>query len=98
MSNKNSISNFIIFLLLAAVSFVVPEYAFANPWTSGATSLKSDASTVLQTISAIAVMGSGALYMFGKIQKQTMVGIMIGAVLIFGADQVISWIRSGSGI
>jgi type IV secretion system protein VirB2 len=43
-------------------------------------------------------MGSGALAWFGRISWLWFIGAIIGTVLVFGAPQIVAWIRSMFGV
>ena len=72
--------------------------AQASPFSSGATAAQTNMLAILSPISAIAVMVSGVLGWFGKISWWWLVGVVIGTVLVFGAPQIITWIRAMAGV
>jgi type IV secretion system protein VirB2 len=43
-------------------------------------------------------MATGALAWFGRISWWWLVGVLIGTVLVFGAPQIVSWIRGMFGV
>jgi type IV secretion system protein VirB2 len=49
-------------------------------------------------VAAIAVMASGAMAWFGRISWWWFVGVVIGIVLVFGAPQIVAWIRGLFGV
>ena len=58
----------------------------------------SNVLAILTPVAAIAVMGSGALAWFGRISWLWFIGAIIGTVLVFGAPQIVAWIRSMFGV
>lgn len=84
--------------LVLTVSLLLPELAFAGPFTSGASSLSQDILTILTPIAAIAVMAAGALAWFGRISWVLGGSVMVGIVLVFGSQQIVSWIRGLAGV
>jgi type IV secretion system protein VirB2 len=49
-------------------------------------------------VAVIAVMGSGALAWFGRISWLWFIGAIVGTVLVFGAPQIVAWIRGMFGV
>lgn len=49
-------------------------------------------------MAVIAVMVAGVLGWFGKVSWWWMVGVVIGIVLVFGAPQIVAWIRGMFGV
>jgi len=84
--------------LVIAITLLLPELAFAGPFTSGATSLSQDILTILTPVAAIAVMAAGALAWFGRISWVLGGSVMVGIVLVFGSQQIVSWIRGLAGV
>jgi len=88
-----------LFLAAFVLLLVAPEFALAaSPFTSAATQLKSDASTIFQIVCFIGIMAVGVLCMLGRINKLWLVGCLFGIVLIFGSEQIITWIRGAAGV
>ena len=54
--------------------------------------------TILTPVAAVAVMVSGVLGWFGKISWFWLVGVVIGTVLVFGSQQIVTWIRGIFGV
>lgn len=90
---------FCVCLAALTLFLSMPEFALAaSPFTSAATTFKSDAITIFQIVAFIAVMAVGILCAFGKIHKGWLVGCVLGIILIFGAEQIITWIRGAAGV
>ena len=89
-------------LLLFAFAFIMaicatPALA-ASPWETAAQDLQNTAVNVLQIIAIIAIVAVGGACMFGKLNKMWLLSIIIGIILIFGAEQIITWVRSAAGV
>ena len=86
-------------VILAGVILIRPELAFAaGPFTSGTTSLAQDILTILTPVAVIAVMAAGALAWFGRISWVLAISVLVGIVLVFGSQQIVSWIRGLFGV
>lgn len=53
---------------------------------------------ILTPVALIAVMASGTLAWFGKISWWYLIGVVIGIVLVFGAPQIVTWVRTLAGV
>lgn len=86
--------------LLAVAGVLLPAGALAqgSPFATGATAGVTNLLAILTPVAAIAVMVSGVLGWFGKISWWWLVGVVIGTVLVFGAPQIVSWIRGMFGV
>lgn len=88
-------------IALALLCAALPELALAgagNPFAAGATAGQAAILTILTPVAVIAVMVSGVLGWFGKISWWWLVGVVIGIVLVFGAPQIVAWIRGMFGV
>jgi type IV secretion system protein VirB2 len=89
----------IAIVTFAGLGLIMPELAFAaGPFTSGATSLAQDILTILTPVAVIAVMAAGALAWFGRISWVLAISVMAGIVLVFGSQQIVTWIRGLFGV
>lgn len=82
-------------VVLAMCGF--PAFA-GSPFATGATALQINLLTILTPVAAIAIMGSGALAWFGRISWLWFVGAIVGTVLVFGAPQIVTWVRAMFGV
>ncbi|URD45735.1 MULTISPECIES: TrbC/VirB2 family protein [Pseudomonas] len=83
----------------AVFGSIFPALAMAaNPFTTGATGLSADTLAMLTPVAGIAVMVVGALALFGKIHWMWLIGVIVGIVLLFGSDQIVTWIRGLFGV
>jgi type IV secretion system protein VirB2 len=89
----------IAIVILAGLVLFMPELAFAaGPFTSGASSLSQDILTILTPVAVIAVMAAGALAWFGRISWVLAISVLVGIVLVFGSQQIVTWIRGLFGV
>lgn len=86
-------------LFIFSIVAWLPDLALAaSPFAGGTSTLKSDLVTILTPVASIGIIALGALCAFGKITWWWLVGFIIGVVLIFGADQMVAWIRGTYGV
>ena len=88
-------------LLLATVLLTANSIALAaggSPFSTGSSALSTDLLTILTPVAAIAVMALGVLAWFGRISWGFAVSCMVGIVLVFGSQQIVSWIRGLAGV
>lgn len=83
---------YILALLLA------PAIALAGPFATGATATQTQILTILTPVAVIAVMVLGTAAWFNKISWGWVVAAIGGIVLVFGAPQIVAWIRSLFGV
>ena len=77
----------------------LPDLAFAqSPFTGGAAQAKTDFVAILAPIAGIAFIGVGLACLWGKISWMWLVGVVVGIVLLFGNDQMVTWIRGWFGV
>jgi len=89
----------IALVTMAGLGLFIPEWAMAaGPFTSGTTSLAQDILTILTPVAVIAVMVAGVLAWFGRISWVLAISVMAGIVLVFGSQQIVSWIRGLFGV
>jgi type IV secretion system protein VirB2 len=82
-------------LWFAATSVAVAQ---ASPFVTGATALQSNFLAILTPIAVIAVMALGVAAWFNRISWGWAAGGAVGILLVFGAPQVVSWIRAMAGV
>jgi type IV secretion system protein VirB2 len=82
-------------LLLAAPGAV---FAQASPFNTGATSLLSFALTIATPIAALLVIALAIAASVGKISWGWVIGAIVGIAAIFGAPQIVAWIRGLFGV
>jgi type IV secretion system protein VirB2 len=81
------------FILIPAV---VP--AQTSPFDTGASSLVSFALTIATPIAILIVIGLAVAAAVGRISWGWVIGALVGIAAIFGAPQIVAWIRSMFGV
>lgn len=86
-------------LMLLAV-LVAPDLALAqtSPFLTGATSLQSNILSWATPIAVILVMALGIMAMANRISWGWPMAAMIGIAVVFGAPQMVTWIRGMFGV
>jgi type IV secretion system protein VirB2 len=84
----------------AVIGLAIPGLAAAQagPFSAGALALQNNLLTILGPIAVIAVMILGVAAWFNRISWAWMVGGVGGIVLVFGAPQVVAWVRGLFGV
>ena len=82
-----------VFALACATAF-----AQTSPFSTGATAFQTDLLTTLTPIAVIAVMGLGVAAWFNRISWGWALGGALGILLVFGAPQVVTWVRALGGV
>jgi type IV secretion system protein VirB2 len=87
-------SLYLLFLTLVASLVLLPDLASAAaPFASGGTALSADEQTIVAPIAGIAIIAVGVICWFGKISWFWVAGLVVGIVLVFGNQQIVTWIR-----
>jgi type IV secretory pathway VirB2 component (pilin) len=81
-------------LLLAAGEVL----AQASPFSTGATSFQGSFLAILTPVAVIAVMALGVAAWMNRISWGWVIVAVIGVVLVFGAPQIVAWIRGMFGV
>lgn len=86
--------------VLIALAILMPEIALAqaSPFSTGATAFQTNFLAILTPVAVIAVMALGLAALFGRISWGWAVGGVAGVVLVFGAPQLIAWVRGMFGV
>lgn len=79
-------------------SLPAPLWAQASPFSTGATALQGNLLTILTPVAVLAVMGLGVAAWFNKIAWGWAIGGIFGIVMVFGAPQLVTWIRGMFGV
>lgn len=82
------------------VILLAPAGAFAqtSPFDTGAASLLSFALAIATPIAALIVIGLAVMAAVGKVSWGWVIGAIVGIATIFGAPQIVTWIRSLFGV
>ncbi len=73
-------------------------WAQSSPFATGATAFQTNLLTILTPVAVIAVMGLGVGAWFNRISWSWAAGGALGILLVFGAPQVVSWVRGLAGV
>lgn len=86
--------------LLFLISAVLPTAAWAqaSPFDIGANSLVTFALTIATPIAVLIVIGLAIAAAVGKISWGWVIGALVGIAAIFGAPQIVAWIRALFGV
>ena len=89
-----------IFGVLALVFSVAPELAIAqtSPFLTGANSLQTNILAWATPIAVILVMALGIMAMANRISWGWPMAAMVGIAVVFGAPQMVTWIRGMFGV
>lgn len=94
-----AVANAVWAMLLCSLFALVPELAFAgSPFSTGAAAAQSNILTILTPIAVIAVMALGVAAWFNKISWTWCIAGVVGIVLVFGAPQIVAWVRGMFGV
>lgn len=86
-------------IIVAVLCLSAQHLAYAaGPFDSGSEALSDDILTILTPVAVIAVMVLGALAWFGRVSWGLAVSSMLGIVLVFGSQQVVTWVRGLFGV
>ncbi len=77
-----------------------PLIAFGqtSPFDTGADSLLTWALGIAMPIAALFIIGLGIAALVGRISAGLAVGCIVGIALIFGAPQIVTWMRGIFGV
>jgi type IV secretion system protein VirB2 len=81
-------------LLLAAGEVL----AQASPFSAGAGALQGSVLAILTPVAVVAVMVLGAAAWMNRISWAWAITGIVGIVLVFGAPQIVAWIRGMFGV
>jgi type IV secretion system protein VirB2 len=73
-------------------------FAQTSPFATGATAFQSNFLTILTPVAVIAVMALGVAAWFNRISWNWAAGGAIGILLVFGAPQIVAWVRGLAGV
>jgi type IV secretion system protein VirB2 len=78
----------------------VPEAALAqaSPFQTGATALQINALAIATPVAILVVMVLGLMAMSNRIAWGWVIGSIVGVAILFGAPQVVGWIRGMFGV
>jgi type IV secretion system protein VirB2 len=73
-------------------------WAQASPFSVGATAAQTNFLAIVTPVAVIAVMALGVAAWFNRISWGWAVGGILGIVLVFGAPQIVGWVRAMFGV
>ena len=83
---------------LALVLVAGDAFAQASPFSAGAGAFQGSFLAILTPVAVIAVMGLGAAAWFNRISWAWAITGVAGIVLVFGAPQIVAWVRGMFGV
>ncbi len=72
--------------------------AQTSPFATGAAAFQTNFLTILTPIAVIAVMALGVGAWFNRISWSWAAGGALGILLVFGAPQIVAWVRGLAGV
>jgi type IV secretion system protein VirB2 len=75
-----------------------PALAQTSPFATGAAAFQTNFLTILTPIAVIAVMALGVGAWFNRISWSWAAGGALGILLVFGAPQIVAWVRGLAGV
>ena len=75
-----------------------PALAQSSPFATGAAAFQTNFLTILTPIAVIAVMALGVGAWFNRISWSWAAGGALGILLVFGAPQIVAWVRGLAGV
>jgi type IV secretory pathway VirB2 component (pilin) len=85
-------------LPIAALALSTTVYAQANPFAQGASAFQTSLISILTPVATIAVMVIGVAAWFNRVSWSWAAASGLGILLVFGAPQVVQWLRSMAGV
>jgi len=83
-------------ILLLSLSQIAD--AQTNPFAQGASAFQSNLLSILTPIATVAVMVIGVAAWFNRISWSWAAASAFGILMVFGAPQVVTWLRSMAGV
>jgi type IV secretion system protein VirB2 len=87
-------------LLACLACLALPELAFAqsSPFQTGATSLVTNVIAIATPFAVLAIMVLAVVAMSGQISWGWPLGALVGIGVLFGAQQIVTWVRGLFGV
>jgi type IV secretion system protein VirB2 len=83
---------------LALLVLAGEVFAQASPFSTGTTAFQGSFLAILTPVAVIAVMALGLAAWFNRISWGWAVAGVVGIVLVFGAPQIVAWVRGLFGV
>jgi len=84
--------------IVALLAWTGTALGQSSPFATGASAFQTSFLTILTPIAVIAVMALGVAAWFNRISWSWAAGGAVGILLVFGAPQVVSWVRGLAGV
>lgn len=83
-------------LAMLTALLALPDLAFAqaNPFQTGADNLVTNFVAIATPFAILAIMVLAVVAMTGRISWGWPIGALVGVAVIFGAPQIVTWIRT----
>lgn len=100
MSQAPSPKTYLALSVLLLLGMLSPELAMAqaSPFMTGATSLQTNILAWATPVAIILVMVLGLMAMTNRISWGWPIGAILGIAVIFGAPQIVTWVRGMFGV
>lgn len=100
MGKAQSRQTCLVLSILLMVGVFAPELAMAqaSPFMTGATSLQTNILAWATPVAIILVMVLGLMAMTNRISWGWPIGAILGIAVIFGAPQIVTWVRGMFGV
>ena len=85
-------------MAVALVALSTPALAQTSPFLTGATALQSNILAWATPIAVILVMVLGVMAMANRISWGWPIAAIIGIAIVFGAPQIVTWVRGMFGV
>jgi len=85
-------------LWLLLVMDATTAFAQTSPFATGASAFQTNFLTILTPVAVIAVMALGVGAWFNRISWSWAAGGALGILLVFGAPQIVAWVRGLAGV
>jgi type IV secretion system protein VirB2 len=87
-------------LLVLSLAMLLPTLALAqaSPFQTGAQSFQANLLAIATPVAIILVMVLGIVAATGRISWGWPIGAIVGIAVIFGAPQIVAWVRAMFGV
>ena len=83
---------------LAIIAACAPAFAQSSPFLTGANALQTNILAWATPIAIILVMVLGVMAMANRISWGWPIAAIIGIAIVFGAPQIVTWVRGMFGV
>lgn len=84
--------------VLGMVSLSQLAFAQASPFDRGATALQQNILAWMTPVAVILVMVLGGMAMANRISWGWCIGVILGIAIVFGAPQIVDWVKGMFGV